>query len=117
MKSVLIVDDDPAFRAAVSELLQAKGFDVMGCAGSEDETITAVRRLRPAGVLLDVWLSGQDGFQVARELAALEQPPAVLLTSSDSYAANQSLAKECGAVGFVPKADLAATDLRLYFGS
>jgi len=39
----------------------------------------------------------------------------VLLTSSDSGAASQSLAIERGAVGFVPKGELADADLRRYF--
>jgi CheY-like chemotaxis protein len=113
--SVLVVDDDPAFRMVAGELLNARGFDVAGYAGDEDETISAVQRLRPGGVLLDLHLAAEDGFQVARRLSSFGQPPAVLLTSADSDAANRPLAIECGAVGFVPKADLAVADLRCYF--
>ena len=112
---MLVVDDNPAFREAVSELLRAQGLDVAGHAGDEDETLSAVQRLRPSGVLLDLQLPGRDGFHVANRLAALDRPPTVLLTSSDSDAANQSLAHDCGAVAFVPKADLAGADLRSYF--
>jgi DNA-binding NarL/FixJ family response regulator len=115
--SVLVVDDDPMFREAIGELLHVQGFHVAGHAGNEDETLSAVRRLQPAGVLLDVRLPGRDGFQVACRLAALESPPTVVLTSSDSDAANQSLAHKCGAVAFVPKSELATADLGSYFSS
>lgn len=114
---MLVVDDNAAFREVVSELLHAQGLDVAGHASNEDETLSAVQRLRPAGVLLDVRLPGRDGFHVANRLAALDRPPTVLLTSSDSDAANQSLAHACGAVAFVPKEHLAGADLGSYFSS
>jgi CheY-like chemotaxis protein len=115
--SVLVVDDDRPFREAAGELLTARGFDVVGYAGRDDEAVAAVQQLRPDAVLLDVRLPGLDGLGLARRLSGGEKAPVVLLTSSDPNAANQSLAIECGAVGFVPKADLVDTDLGRYFTS
>jgi CheY-like chemotaxis protein len=115
--SILVVDDDPSFREAVSELLSDRGFDVAGYAGDEDEAVSAIRQLRPDAVLLDICLPGRDGFEVARRISRSDRGPAVLLTSSNALAANQALALECGAVGFVAKTHLATADLGRYLAS
>jgi two-component system chemotaxis response regulator CheY len=114
---VLIVDDDPAFREAAGELLTARGFEVAGYAGDEDQAIVAVQRLRPDAVLLDIRLLGSNGLHLAQRISSADGAPAVLLTSSDPDIATQPLAVKYGAVGFVPKADLANTDLRHYFAA
>lgn len=114
---VLVVDDDPSFREAVGDLLSARGFEVVGYAQDEDAAMTAIEQLRPDAVLLDIRLPGSNGLCVARRLSAGQPAPAVLLTSSDPDAANQRLALESGAVGFVPKAELGGTDLGRYFAS
>jgi CheY-like chemotaxis protein len=115
--SVLVVDDDLSFREAVGELLSVRGFDVVGYAGDEDEAVSAVRQLRPDAVLLDIGLPGRDGFEVARRFSGCDHRPAVLLTSSNALAANQALALQCGAVGFVAKTHLATADLGRYLAS
>lgn len=115
--SVLVVDDDQPFREAAAELLRARGFEVAGYAGNEDQAVVAVQQLRPDAVLLDIRLPGSDGFQVARRLSGSDGAPTILLTSSDPDIANQQLAITCGAVGFVAKGDLAGTDFKRYFSS
>src|ERR1700722_14880496 len=62
-KSVLVVDDDQAFRDVVSDLLRSRGFEVSGLAATSDEAVHAVRLLRPDGVLLDVTLASMDDFE------------------------------------------------------
>jgi CheY-like chemotaxis protein len=60
-------------------------------------------------VLLDVELPDADGFTVARALAALPEPPRVVLVSVRTD--HGRLAERSGACGFVPKADLTAEGL------
>jgi DNA-binding NarL/FixJ family response regulator len=115
--SVVVVDDDPGFQRAAAAVLSAQGLVVVACAGDGREAVAAVQRLKPEGVLLDVWLQAEDGFQVACRLCALDPAPAVLLTSSDPTAVSPSRVRACGAVGFVPKVDLVQTDLNAYFNS
>jgi CheY-like chemotaxis protein len=107
---LLIVDDDPAFRRTATALLRLRGFEVVGEAGDGATAVAVLERLQADGVLLDVHLPDIDGFELARRLTAR-----VLLTSSDAGAADQALAERCGAVGFVPKTDLAVTDLARYW--
>jgi CheY-like chemotaxis protein len=80
--TVLIVDDHEAFRESASALLGAEGFAVVGEAADGGAAIAACERLRPDVVLLDIQLPDVDGFTVAERLAAVREPPTVVLISS-----------------------------------
>ena len=114
--TVLIVDDHPSFRASARTLLEAEGYEVVGEAENGETAVTAVRELQPDLVLLDVQLPDIDGFRVADLLRKLEDPPAVILTSSRDGADYGRCIGDCGARGFVPKADLSADALRSFLG-
>lgn len=113
---MLIVDDHPQFTAAAGDLLRAEGMRVVGRAATGEEAVAAAARLRPDVVLLDVRLPDSDGFAVARRLAALEHPPAVVLTSSEERAALEPLVACCPARGFLPKEGLSGAALRGLLG-
>lgn len=104
--TVLIVDDHADFRASASELLEAEGFDVVGCAGDGAAAVDLALRLRPQLVLLDVQLPDRDGFAVAAQLAREEQPPRVVLISSREAAAYGRRVAEAPVRGFIAKRDL-----------
>jgi DNA-binding NarL/FixJ family response regulator len=104
--SVLVVDDDPAFRRLARRLLAAFGLAVAGEAGTAEAGLAAAGELRPDGVLVDVGLPDRDGVDLARELSALPWRPRVVLTSSDSEAATASDVHASGAQAFVPKVQL-----------
>ena len=111
VRSVLIVDDHPSFRASARRLLEAEGFDVVGEASDGHAAIAAVQQLQPDLVLLDVQLPDLDGFEVAARLAALGSPSAVVLTSSRNPAEYGSVVSETAVRGFVPKAELSGAVL------
>jgi DNA-binding NarL/FixJ family response regulator len=104
--TVLIVDDHPSFRASARTLLEAEGYEVVGEAENGAQAVAAAEALHPDLVLLDVQLPDFDGFQVADRLRKLADPPAVVLTSSRDGADYGRCIGECGACGFVPKAEL-----------
>jgi Response regulator receiver domain len=68
-RTVLIVDDHAAFRAAARALLEAGDFEVVGEAEDGAAAIAAAAELRPEIVLLDIHLPDLDGFAVAERLA------------------------------------------------
>jgi DNA-binding NarL/FixJ family response regulator len=109
--TVLIVDDHPSFRATARAILEADGFDVIGEAEDGTSALEAIHRLRPEVVLLDVQLPDMDGFAVAMTLGANGYMPTVVLTSSRDAADFGPLVSECGARGFVPKAELSGAAL------
>ncbi len=114
--SVLVVDDDASMVEKLSQLIRARGLEVVGSAASPVEAIEAVRQLRPEAILVDVKLGESDCFDLLRRLEALNAEVRVLLTSSDPDATTDRWARECGAVGFVPKTDLVKADLNRYLG-
>jgi two-component system, LytTR family, response regulator AlgR len=85
---VIIVDDEPPARERLRSMLEEFGeFTVAGEAGNGAQALEQVDRLMPDIVLLDVRMPGIDGLEVARQLAALPEPPAVIFTTAfDEYA-------------------------------
>ena len=109
--TVLIVDDQPAFRRMARVLLTAAGWDVVGEAGDADSAVSAAERLRPGLVLLDVNLPGEDGVTVAWRLSCTSRPPAVVLTSGREAADFGPRLHEAPARGFLPKDELSGPAL------
>jgi two-component system, LytTR family, response regulator AlgR len=85
---VLIVDDEPPARERLRSMVAEAGeFEVVGEAGHGEQAIDMVDKLTPDIVLLDVRMPGIDGLEVARHLATLPEPPAVIFTTAfDEYA-------------------------------
>ncbi len=69
---------------------------------------TAAAELRPDLVLLDVQLPDGDGFDVAGDLTAGDDHPAVVLVSTRDAGELDELARRRGAQGFVAKDRLSA---------
>jgi CheY-like chemotaxis protein len=111
-RSVLVVDDDIAFRALAVRTLRSWGHVVVGEAGTFAEAVARTTELRPEAVLVDVGLPDGDGFSLAQLLSSLPLRPRVVLISADSDGADDAAARRVGAVGFVGKADLVGASLR-----
>jgi CheY-like chemotaxis protein len=114
--SVLVVDDDAGFRAIAAGMLRSRGHPVVGEAGTVAEALEQVEALRPEAALVDVFLPDGDGFELARQLAALPWSPRVVMISSDAGRANAAFARGVGAAGFVPKEELLGATLRRLLG-
>ena len=80
---VLIVDDEEALVDLIAVGLRFHGFAPVTAANGRD-ALVAVERHRPALVVLDVNLPGDDGFEVCRKLRAYgSSVPVVFLTARD----------------------------------
>jgi DNA-binding NarL/FixJ family response regulator len=112
---VLIIDDHASFRAAARELLERCGFAVVAEAGGARSGVEAVDAFAPDAVLLDIHLPDGNGIDVCRTLTEADPGLAVLLVSSEPD--HGRWAGDCGAIGFVPKAQLTSTDLEGLLGS
>jgi DNA-binding NarL/FixJ family response regulator len=104
--TVLIVDDHAGFRLSARRMLEADGFTVVGEAATGREGVGAARDTRPDIVLLDVYLPDGSGFDFADEIAGLDLPPAVVLTSSHDREDFGASLPRTSARGFVPKGEL-----------
>jgi putative two-component system response regulator len=79
---ILIVDDQPAARLALSTLLRREGFEVMEADGG-DAALAHCATFRPDLILLDIIMPGISGFEVCRRLKATPETrltPVVLIT-------------------------------------
>ncbi len=111
-RSVLIVDDDDAFRNLATRILTGWGHVVIGEAGTAAEALARVAELRPDTVLIDIGLPDGDGFALTARLRGMPWPVRVVLISSDADRANAAAADRAGASGFVPKDELSGPGLR-----
>ncbi len=108
---ILIVDDDARFLGLATELLAERGFDVLGKAMDAAQALDATIRQCPDGILLDIGLPGQDGFATAAALSEACPSARIVLTSADVRHVAAEILRGCSADAFVPKEDLATTDL------
>lgn len=107
---MLIVDDHASFRAIARAALSER-FRVVGEAADGAEAVARVIELRPDVVLVDVGLPGLDGFGVAATLAALDDPPQVVLISSRDRRDLEPLIRDSPVRGFIAKERLSDTSL------
>ena len=114
--SVLIVDDDPAFRAVAIELIAACGMTVVGEADGIATGLSMAMQLKPSAALVDVALPDGDGFALARKLSVLPWRPRVVLTSVQKDVGSPDGVRRSGAQAFVPKADLPGAPLARLLG-
>jgi DNA-binding NarL/FixJ family response regulator len=102
---VLVVDDQPVFRAVLRDVVAATpGMRVAGEAASGEEAIEAVELLAPALVLMDKRMPGLGGIAAAQAIRRSHPGTAVILVSVEDP--DPALANESGAVGFLPKREL-----------
>jgi DNA-binding NarL/FixJ family response regulator len=112
---VLIVDDDPTFRALAVRLFERAGLQVAGEADTVRRALEIITDLRPAAVLVDVGLPDGSGIALAGELTSLPWRPHVVLTSSDADAASADDVDRAGAAAFIAKEALTEIALRRVF--
>jgi CheY-like chemotaxis protein len=112
---VLIVDDSAPFRRAARELLQRRGYLVVGEAGTAAAALDAVDRAAPDALLVDVGLPDGCGFELAAALTRAQPDLAVLLMAADDHPAGTERLRASGARGFVLKSCLAAAPLERYW--
>ena len=113
--SVLIVDDCTRFHAAAAELLTVRGLGIFGTAVNGDQAIKLTADACPDGILLDITLSGPDGFTVAAALALICPSARIVLTSASVDRVSDELLRASGAITFVTKDQLASSDLAMLF--
>ena len=104
---VLAADDQPAFREAVREVVEATdGLVVVGEAESGEEAIELAAELIPDLVLLDVRMPGIGGVEAARAIKAARPGAVVVLLSAIRPEELRYEAGSCPADAVVWKHDL-----------
>ena len=101
-QQVLVVDDEAPARERLQRLLgELPDCEVAGMAANGEQAVRLAGELRPDVLLLDVRMPGMNGLEVARHVALLPEPPAVVFTTAyDAYAVE---AFEAQAIGYLLK--------------
>ena len=98
---ILIVDNDPSYRDAMTTVLSREGYEIFAVA---DGTAGLARFAsdRPDLVLLEMVLPGIPGTEVCRRIRALDSVPVVMVSEVDSEV-DVVLALELGAADYITK--------------
>jgi two-component system KDP operon response regulator KdpE len=99
--TILVVDDDAQLRRFLRATLSGHGHAVVE-AGSVAEALSAIRRVHPTVVLLDLGLPDGDGLAVVRGLAPEERPPIIVL-SARGQEGDKVAALDAGAEDYLTK--------------
>jgi two-component system KDP operon response regulator KdpE len=101
MSVVLVVDDEPQIRRALTTNLRARGFEVAEAATGEEALQVAAER-KPDLVVLDLGLPGIDGIEVVHGLRGWTTVPIVVLSAREEETAKVT-ALDAGADDYVTK--------------
>src|SRR6187399_380484 len=100
--SILIVDDEPGVRSALSGVLRDEGYRVEAVASGE-ACIERVTREAVDLIILDVWLPGLDGLATLAKLRERQVDAQVVLISGHGNIESAVRAIKLGAFDFVEK--------------
>ena len=98
---ILVVDDEPSYRSALSIALVRDGFRVETAADGHD-AIQKFNAASPALVLLDVMLPKMSGLDVCREIRSRSRVP-IIMVSARSSEVDAVVGLEVGADDYVTK--------------
>lgn len=116
-RSVLIVDDHPAWRAVARLIVEAAGLEITAEAATGRSALDIAAGRRPDIVLLDVHLPDLDGIVVAERLAEGDPPrPVVVLVSSADPSTYAERLDRAPAREFIRKEHLTPTKLKAVIG-
>ena len=101
MKTLLVIDDDERLVSLVRDYLEPHGFR-MEAAHEGPAGISAVARVRPDLVILDIMLPGMDGFEVCRRIRETSAVPILMLTARGEDT-DRIVGLELGADDYLPK--------------
>jgi two-component system nitrogen regulation response regulator NtrX len=100
--TILIVDDEPGVRSALSGVLRDEGYNVEAVASGE-ACLDRVTRGAVDLIVLDVWLPGMDGLATLARLRERQVDAQVVLISGHGNIESAVRAIKMGAFDFVEK--------------
>jgi two-component system KDP operon response regulator KdpE len=100
-KRVLVADDEPQIRRALTTALRGHGYDVE-TANDGEEVLTALASWVPDVLVLDLVMPKRDGLDVLRELRTWSELPVIVL-SARGQEADKVKALDLGADDYLTK--------------
>ncbi len=101
-KSLLIVDDDDAFRTRLGRAMELKGFKTV-LASSVEGAIKEVKRVPPAFAVVDLRLADGNGLEVVEEIRKSKPDSRVVMLTGYGNLPTAVAAVKAGAIDYIPK--------------
>jgi two-component system chemotaxis response regulator CheY len=100
--SVLVIEDDESLRRILARHLRSLGYEVEEAASAEEAVSALEGGIRPAIVILDLNLPGDNGWDLLRgpTLAAAGSPPVVV---ASAISVSPRRLAEFNVAGYLPK--------------
>jgi DNA-binding NarL/FixJ family response regulator len=102
---ILLVDDHPLTRSALSGLLAQNGFDVVGEAEDGEQAVVRAAELAPDLILLDLSMPGLDGLSALPRLREAAPNCEVVVLTASGTEENLLGAIRGGAAGYLLKSE------------
>src|SRR5580693_7745537 len=99
---ILLVEDEPAMRLALTDILESEGYRVQTAADGEAGLRQSVEQ-QPDAILLDVMLPKLDGFALCAELRRLEMAAPILMLTAKGQVQDRVTGLDSGADDYLVK--------------
>lgn len=100
-KKIMIADDDPGIVDAIEMLLEFEGYNVITTV--DGSTVLNMKGELPDLLLLDIWMSGEDGRDICKKLkqeSLTKDLPVIMISASRDI---KDSAMDAGADDFLAK--------------
>ena len=102
---LMIVDDHPATRKLIRQLLDGPGVTFCECA-SGDEAMLRAHDFHPDWVTMDIHMPGLNGLKATSEIIKQSPRSRILIVSADNESYLRGMAHLAGATGYLCKENL-----------
>lgn len=113
MYRVIVADDEAEFRQWLRSLFDgSEDFQMVGEASTGSEAVHLIPLLLPDLIIADMYMPEPDGLEVARYVQRHFSNIKAILVSAYEERVYERLAKDEGALAFIPKTKLSLDALR-----
>lgn len=105
VKKIVVLDDEPAIVDLLTQGVRSLGYAADGVQ-TKAALLESIHRERPAAILLDVGMPGEDGISICRGLRqdpTLHGVPVIIITGFDDEITRGDALLMGGAAGFIAK--------------
>lgn len=102
LPTILVVEDDDAFRVVLVHALEARGYEAVGVPDGA-AAIALARRDSPEMAVVDLRLPDRSGLDVVRELKAIDAATAIVVLTGYGSIATALEAVRLGALHYLTK--------------